>query len=108
MWREKKKVSVFRKARSAESHTAEQPQNRATSGPPCIHFTARALINYQTSTVTVTVAAARLTPTPLPNKPDFVLSASVCQRTEWGTFLSLYTNFEGTYFGKVSFINFQQ
>lgn len=56
----------------AESLTAERLQSQATCGLPCIHFTAQALINYQTQTVTVTEAAVRLAPAPLSNKPKFI------------------------------------
>lgn len=52
----------------AESLTAERLQSQATSGLPCIHFTAQALINYQTHTVTE--AAVRLAP--LSNKPTCI------------------------------------
>lgn len=66
----------------AESLTAEQLQHRATSGLPCICFTAQPLIHYQTSAVTVTTAAGRLALTPLPNKPKSIQMQSHANATQ--------------------------
>lgn len=88
--------TTFLKVFPAESLSAEQPQSWATSGLPCIHFTAQALRNDQTNTVTLKTAAVRLPRTPLHNKPKLIqlqahANVTQCISVLRGRFLSLST-----------------